>query len=436
MKIAFLVDVFPKLSETAILNQITGLLDRGHEVDIFAAVRGREATVHPDVGKYRLLERTHYIDIPNRKWQRLRTALGILLTHGHRYPAVVLRTFNVFRFGRHAVSLWLLHLVAPFLGKGPYDVIHCQFGPNGNRALMLKELGVVEGKIVVTFRGYDLSSYLYRQGRQVYDRLFASADLICCVSAYMKEKLIELGCDARKIRVHRSGVDTQRFTVRPSKPSENGKVRVLTVARLDEHKGVRYGIEAVATLLPKYPQLEYRIIGDGSLREELSRLIVSLGAEDRILLLGWKRQDEVVELLQQSDILVAPSVTCVTGNEEGVPGVVMEALACGVPVVSTWHAGIPEVVQDGVCGLLAPERDAAALAEKLAYLVAHPERRIEMGRAGRRRIEELCDLQKLNDRLVVLYQQVCNVGSAPSSLPTLSRTRVALESIPPIAMKR
>lgn len=408
MRIAFLVSVFPTLSETAILNQITGLLERGHEVDIFAVSRGRQATVHPDVAKYRLLERTYYVDIPERKWLRLGTGLGILLTRLPRYPAVVLRTLNVFRFGRHAVSLWLLHFVAPFLGKGPYDVVHCQFGPNGNRALVLKELGVIDGKLITTFRGYDLSSDLRRYGPHVYDRLFVEADLICCVSASMKDKLVALGCDANKIVVHRSGVDTQKFTLRPLTPADNGTVRVLTVARLVEKKGVQYGIQAVATLLQRYPQLEYRIVGDGPLREELNRLIASLGAQTHITLLGWKRQDEIIALLQNTDILVAPSVTAATGDEEGVPGVVMEALACGVPVVSTWHAGIPEVVQDGRCGFLVAERDATALAEKLAYLIAHPEQRIEMGRAGRRRIEELCDLQRLNDRLVELYRQVCN----------------------------
>jgi colanic acid/amylovoran biosynthesis glycosyltransferase len=418
MRIAFLVDAFPKLSETAILNQITGLLERGQEVDIFALARGREAEVHPDVEKYRLLERTYYLEFPRSKWGRFFSGFGIVLTKFHHNPMAVLRALNVFRFGRHAVSFGLLHRVAPFLGKGPYDIVHCQFGPNGNRALLLRELGAIEGKIITTFRGYDLSSYLHQHGRHVYDRLFARADLICCVCAYMKEKLIKLGCDGRKIRVHRSGVDTKRFTVRPSSPSENGKVRALTIGRLVEKKGVQYGIQAVGALLKQYPQLEYHIVGDGPLREELSRLIASLGADQHITLLGWKRQDEVIDLLQNTDILVAPSVTSEKGDEEGVPGVVMEALACGVPVVSTYHSGIPEVVQDGQSGFLVPERDVGALADKLAYLIAHPRRRMEMGRAGRRYIEKQCDLSTLNDRLVSLYRHVCH--SVPAQANSLS----------------
>jgi len=414
MKIAFLVDVFPKLSETAILHQITGLLECGHEVDIFAVARGQEAVVHADVDKYRLLQRTYYVELPRSKWGRFFSALGILLTKFRYNPTTVVRTLNVFRFGRQAASLWLLHLVAPFLGKGPYEVIHCQFGPNGNRALLLEELGAIGGKIITTFRGYDLSSYLHRHGQHVYDRLFARADLLCCVCASMKEKLIELGCDERKIVVHRSGVDTKRFTVRPSTLSENGKVRVLTIARLVEKKGVQYGIQAVGMLLQRYPQLEYRIVGEGPLQEELRRLITSLGADTRISLLGWKRQDEVIDLLQHSDILVAPSVTSENGDEEGVPGVVMEALACGVPVVSTYHSGIPEVVQDGQSGFLVPERDVPALADKLAYLIDHPQQRVAMGQVGRRFVEEHCNLSTLNDRLVSLYQQVCHARPAPS----------------------
>ncbi|MCS6927148.1 MAG: glycosyltransferase, partial [Candidatus Binatia bacterium] len=321
MRIAFLVDIFPKLSESFILDQITGLLDRGHEVDIFAVTRGRETTVHPDVEKYRLLERTYYVDMPHRKWQRLRTGLSIVLAQFPRHPAVVLRTLNVFRFGRHAVSLWLLHLAAPFLDKGPYDVLHCQFGPNGNRGLLLKKLGVVDGKLVTTFHGNDLPPpHRLQYGSRVYDQLFAGADLICCVSAHIKEQLVALGCETHKIVVHRAGVDTQKFPLRPPTPARDGTVRVLTIARLVEKKGVEYGIRAVATLIARYPQLEYRIVGDGPLREELTHLIASLGAEHHITLLGWKQREEIVELLQRSDILLAPSVTAAKGDpQEGIP---------------------------------------------------------------------------------------------------------------------
>jgi colanic acid/amylovoran biosynthesis glycosyltransferase len=131
-----------------------------------------------------------------------------------------------------------------------------------------------------------------------------------------------------------------------------------------------------------------------------------LNIRDRVKLLGWKRQEEVVALLSGADILLAPSVTGADGDQEGIPVVLMEALAQGVPVLSTYHSGIPELVQDGQSGFLVPERDVAALADKLGYLVQHPECWPELGRAGRRYVETYYDINKLNDQLVDLYRRL------------------------------
>jgi colanic acid/amylovoran biosynthesis glycosyltransferase len=189
-------------------------------------------------------------------------------------------------------------------------------------------------------------------------------------------------------------------------------VRVLTVARFTEKKGVEYGIRAVAKLLHKYQRLEYKIAGDGPLRDGLQSLIAELKVGDRIRLLGWKSLDEIAELLQRSDILLAPSVTAEKGDQEGIPGVIMEAFAQGLPVVSTRHAGIPEVVHDGESGFLVPERDVDALAKRIEDLIERPELRFSLGRNGRNFVEEHYDIEKLNDRLVEIYQDILN-GDSP-----------------------
>ena len=136
---------------------------------------------------------------------------------------------------------------------------------------------------------------------------------------------------------------------------------------------------------------------------------------DNIKLLGWKTQAEVADLLKASDILLAPSVTTENGEEEGIPGVIMEAFAQGLPVVSTYHAGIPEVVKDGESGFLVAERDVDALAERLERLIEHPELRFAMGQNGRRFVEEHYDVDKLNDRLVRIYQQLLDGELPPVS---------------------
>ncbi len=153
---------------------------------------------------------------------------------------------------------------------------------------------------------------------------------------------------------------------------------------------------------------EYKIAGDGPSRENLDSLISELKVGDSIELLGWRSQDEIAELLQESDILMAPSVTTEKGDEEGIPGVIMEAFASGLPVVSTYHAGVPEVIQDGESGFLVSERDVDSLADRLKYLIERPELRSVMGSKGRQFVEEHYNIDRLNDRLVRIYRHLLN----------------------------
>jgi colanic acid/amylovoran biosynthesis glycosyltransferase len=119
----------------------------------------------------------------------------------------------------------------------------------------------------------------------------------------------------------------------------------------------------------------------------------------------WKQREELVKLLTDADILLAPSVTSQDGDQEGIPVVLMEALAQGLPVVSTYHSGIPELVQDKKSGLLVQERDVNSLVEKLEYLFVHQETWAELGKAGRKHVEEHYEIKKLNDQLVDLYEK-------------------------------
>ena len=148
MKIAFIVDGFPKLSETFILNQITGLLDLGHEVEIFARYHSNEEKVHSDVKKYRLMERVHYFDMPHNKIKRVLKAIFLIITNFHKNPLKISKSLNVFKYGKEALSLWLFYLIIPFLDKD-FDIIQCHFGPNGNMGAYLKQMGF-KGKILQT----------------------------------------------------------------------------------------------------------------------------------------------------------------------------------------------------------------------------------------------------------------------------------------------
>src|SRR6185436_3798725 len=201
---------------------------------------------------------------------------------------------------------------------------------------------------------------------------------------------------------HHMGIDCGRFRFRARQKEPGQAPRLLSIARLVEKKGVEYAIRAAARL--RGVDFHYDIVGDGPLRPGLEQLVRELDVADRVNLLGWKQQTEVVQLLEQAHLLVAPSVTGRDGDQEGIPVAMMEAMAMGLPVLSTQHSGIPELVEDGRSGYLVPERDVDALAEGLKRLLTAPEQWAEMGEAGRRRVEADYDIHRLNDRLVGLFE--------------------------------
>ena len=192
------------------------------------------------------------------------------------------------------------------------------------------------------------------------------------------EKVTKIGLSPERIHVHYSGIDTVKFAFR-ERPIDDQEVRIFTVGRLTEKKGMEYSIKAVAKLVTRYPAIQYTIAGEGHLRPQLEQLIRGLGTEKHIHLAGSLPSDEVGKLMYETDIFILASVTAKDGDQEGMPVSLEEAMATGLPVIATRHSGIPELVQDGASGFLVPERDAEALAEKCEYLISHPQRRYGNG---------------------------------------------------------
>lgn len=406
MKIAFLVGEFPSLSETFILNQITGLIGRGCNVDIYAIKPKKPGKIHPDVEKYNLLSYTYYYpQIPQSYLKRLWKGIGLFLANFCKDPILLLRSLNAFKYSQRATSFRLLYTVIPFLGKRPsYDIIQCHFGSEGLKGMELRDMGAIQGKLCTIFHGLDLSGHLKKYGDSLYEQLFETGDLFMPISNNWQNQLIQLGCDQQRIIVHRMGIDCQQFSFRPRQPDSDGSIRLVSIARLVEKKGIEYGIRAVAQLSQFYADIQYNIIGDGELREPLKQLIKELNAGEKIKLMGWKQKEEVIAILNNSHILLAPSITAENGDQEGIPVVLMEAMAMGLLVISTYHSGIPELVEDGVSGFLVSEKNDDELAEKINFLIQHPECWADIAKAGRLKIEAEYDIHKLNNKLVELYQ--------------------------------
>ncbi len=336
MLILFVVNSFPVLYETPVLNQITGMLDLKHDVCIYSIKPSKYFDeVHPDVYKYQLLERTYFKELPS----------------------------SLFKF----------------------DIIFCQFGQLGKIFVKLKKKLGFKAEIVTCFRGYDISRYIAKHP-DAYKELFEEGTLFFPVCRFFRDKLIKLGCDNKKIIVIPSTIDLSVFKFKERQLKPNESIKIISVGRLVEKKGMSYTIKAVAKLLQKYSNIKLLIVGDGPLKEELQALIYRLGLKKNIKLCGSLTHKELPKILGKAHIFILASVTASSSNEEGIPNALKEAMATGLPVVSTYHAGIPELIEDGVTGFLVPERNVDLLADKLEYLITHPERWLKMGREGRKKI--------------------------------------------------
>jgi colanic acid/amylovoran biosynthesis glycosyltransferase len=417
MKIAFLVWRFPVLSEAFILNQITGLIDRGHEVHIYP-LNGKPdklTKVHPIIEEYNLLDRTYYPPLKpeNYPWRVIK-GLGLLLANIHRGSLACLQLPKLFDYHHEFWSFKWLYRTIAFLNRSDYDIIHCQFGTLSTMGLLFRDLGIIRGKLITTFRGIDISSYIVENGDRVYDRLFSQGDFFLANCEFFRQKAIKLGCNPDKIVVHGSGIDCGKFAFKPRSFPANGCVRIATTGRLVEKKGIEYCIQAISQLAATHPNIEFNIIGDGHLKKDFEKLIQELNISHLVKLLGWKNQQEIVEILDRCHIFLATSVTAADGNQDAPVNTLKEAMAMGLPVISTNHGGIPELVEDGISGFLVPEKDANAIAQKLDYLISHPEIWTQMGRSGRRQVEQKYDMEKLNNELVEIYQNSIDLSPNPS----------------------
>jgi colanic acid/amylovoran biosynthesis glycosyltransferase len=414
VRVAWLTALFPVLSEIPFLNQIVGLIERGHEVDIFADSPQAGGAYHPDIARLGLQSRTHYpIRWPKGRLERWRAAARLLAAYRGRERGILVRTLNPSAYWHRAWTLDQLRRTARFLPVRPYDVCYCAFGMDAPHALRLRRLGVLGGELVVAFRGADTTKYVARRGPRVYARTFRQARLLLPVCEFLGRRLVELGAPPERIVVHRTGIDLRRWPYRERQPPVPGTLRLVSVGRLVEKKGIAPVLRSLRLLVDRGVEPEYRVFGDGPLRQRLEALAGELGLAGRVTFEGRRDQEQIRDGLDRADALVAASVTAADGDEEGIPNVLKEAMASGMPVVSTRHAGIPELIEDGVSGWLVPERDEAALAAAFARLAAEPERWTAMGRAGREKIEREYDIQRLNDRLAAMLENLIRPETRP-----------------------
>jgi colanic acid/amylovoran biosynthesis glycosyltransferase len=284
-------------------------------------------------------------------------------------------------------------------------IIHSHFA---HFALDLLPLARAERvPMLVTFHGFD-ASIMLRNRHYLSDLkgLMEYASVIM-VSHNMVERLARAGVRARRLHVHYIGVPIEDFVYVERRPVaqkiENGeKLRFLQVSNFVEVKGHRYTVEAFARFAAKYPGSRLTFAGDGPLRAKIELQCRDLGVADQVRFTGTVDQKEVIRLMGESDVFLQHSVTLDNGIKEGLPTVLMEAMASGLVVIATRHSGIPELIEHGVDGLLVAERDVDGYTDALQSL---RELDPDVGRRARAKIETSFNMTVQNRRLVDIYRQ-------------------------------
>ena len=376
--ILFKIWKFPQLSETFIVNQVVLAIKLGYEVRILVE-EVTDITVNADINlfeNYKLQEKIIVEDykIPNQKLKRIFKAAWLLMKNVFLLPHLI-------KYHKNSGKKGLLPFYEFFFYKHfrDIDTIHIQFGTNKHPVDIMKKIGYLKSRLIVSFHGHDLyfpiNNIIPNNG--FYNRLFETADYLVANTAFLKEKLLAISAPEEKIEIIPVPVNTSIFN--PNRDgNKNEKLRLITVGRLDELKGQKYGIQAVKLLLIKGYSVDYIIAGTGDKENELESLIEELDLTRNVFLHGKISPSEVPQFLKDSDIFLMTSVTNSKGMEESQGLVIAEAQACGLPVVAFDTGGVKYTLIDGKTGFLCKEKDIDAFSEKIQLLFENFELRTKM----------------------------------------------------------
>jgi glycosyltransferase involved in cell wall biosynthesis len=372
-KVALFATNFGAYSQTFIYDEVTR--HRGYDVEVFA--RNRE---NPDIFE---CEGVHALG----PWRSRREWAEWLL-----YGATTISP----RFMRRIRS-------------GEFDILHAHFGPGSIYALPYQ--AAADLPLVVTYHGYDVPLLSTpRRFQPKYWRYWGMSKVMLrkvnrflAASNELHDQLIELGAPKERVHVWRLGVHIPKLEEPP--PGRDG-TQILLVGRFVEKKGFEYAIEAFARVVGSGVDAHLNIVGDGELRPAYDAIIEREDIGDRVHFLGVMQHEDVLETMMGMDLLMCPSVVAQNGDRESGILVAKEAGARYLPVIGTYHGGIPEIIDDQTTGFLVPERNVDAIADRLGQLMRDPDLRETMGRAARKKMEREYDIDQ---RILVLeehYDQV------------------------------
>ena len=386
MKLGYLVPEFPSQTHVFFWREVLALRELGVEVHLLSSRRPAPDACRHDFAAAARAE-THYVFPP--RWTAAVELRPRRLLRALAYVAGLRET----RWPRRLVSFGLipsaLDLVHYSRQTGIEHIHAHSCGDVAHLTALCRRLGGPPYSL--TLHG-DLLVY----GRDHASKM-RSAQFVVCVTAALKQQVAaEVGLPPERVPVIWMGVDTAYFREGGRRRFEAGRLHLVTVARLQLNKGHRHALAAMRAALDRGLDLHYTIAGEGPDRPAIEAEVRRLGLQDRVELTGTLAEGEIIPLLQAADAFVLPSV----GLGEAAPVAIMEAMACGLPVVCSRIGGTPDMITAGVNGLLTPQGDEGALAEAFILLAENVAERRRLGEAARKRAVQAFDSREGARRLL------------------------------------
>jgi glycosyltransferase involved in cell wall biosynthesis len=390
---------FPKLTETFILYEILALEKMGVAVELFPLIHEKQSVKHPEAEKMEKRARFH----PFISFKIIAANFHYMLRSPRKYFGTL---FEVLIGTLGSVNFFIGVLgIFPKCARMALEMqqlgvrhLHAHFANHpAAAALIIHRLSGIPYSF--TTHGSDLHVDRTMLGKKIMNSAFAVT-----ISNFNKGVMVdECGPQvAKKIQIVRCGVDVKEFkpVVRsdPSRPFQ-----IICVASFEEVKGHEYLVAACKLLKERGVDFRCHFVGYGPLRKKVIGQVNEMGLDDRIIMNPPRPRPEIIKMFAESDVKVLPSVPTKQGKREGIPVVLMEAMASGLPVVSSRLSGIPELVEDGVAGILVVPRDVNGLCEALLKLIREQELREQMGKAGREKIMREFNLEKNAEQLTNLF---------------------------------
>ena len=304
-----------------------------------------------------------------------------------------------------------INQILNYIEQHKISICHFHYGTDcGAYAPLLKRLTIPS---VVSFYGYDCSSFPNRflgYGK-VYlkNRVFNHITKVLAMSPDMKTDLITAGCPEEKIIVHYYGTDVNKFYSDNKQFTEKAKITILNLCSLVPQKGQLFLLKSIAEIVNQgVTSFRLKIVGTGELEKELKEFVNKHKLTEYVQFVGAITYGgtEMINEYHSADVFVHPSVIAPNGDKEGIPGTIVEAMSAAIPVITTYHAGIPFIIEHNVTGILVKEHDVKSLTEELITLIQNVETRRNIGLAGQQYALENLDLFKKEIELENIYTEL------------------------------